>query len=120
MVGRRTRGPRKRGSVPKGRWEGPSPRSRSLPACLLGGTKKTSHLDHQPGNFKPPSGPGQGQRVPILLKLLFFTKINESQFLRVLGVPLKSWMGSSGKRHRRGASDLGDRLWALSSRALTS
>lgn len=96
------------GSVPQ------VPLSACLPASLLGGTKKTSHLDHQPGNFKPPPGPGQGQRVPILLKLLFFTKINESRFLRVLGVPLKSWMGASGKRHRRGASDLGDRLWALS------
>ena len=32
------------------------------------------------------------QEAPILLELLFSTKINEPQVLRVLRIPLKSWV----------------------------
>lgn len=81
--------------------------------CLPARAHQKGLRPRPPGNFKALSGPGQGQRVPILLKLLFFTKIYESQFLRVLGVPLKSWMRASGRRHRRGVTALGDCLWAL-------
>ena len=60
----------------------------SLSAHLLEGTKNTLDLDHL-----AVSGPGQRQKVPILLKLLFLIKISEPQFLSVLRVRLQGGAG---------------------------